>query len=98
MLPTQAVSQSQHPTSSPGLVKSSDKFMQKHFKSVSESEEFLAVGLEEVSELVGRDELHVANEEVVLLAVMMWINQDPGTRGTNLRDLLVKVRLPLLTP
>ena len=40
--------------------------MQKHFKSVLESGEVLAVGLEDVSELVGRDELHVANEEVVM--------------------------------
>ena len=80
------------------LVKSSDKFMQKHFKAVSELGEFLAVGLEEVSELMGRDELHVTNEEVVLLAVMRWIKQDPDTRGTHLPDLLVKVRLPLLTP
>jgi len=80
------------------LVKSSDKFLQKHFKSVSESEEFLTIGLEEVSELVSRDELHVANEEVVFLAVMRWIKQDPEIRGVHLPSLLVKVRLPLLTP
>ena len=36
--------------------------MQKHFKSVLESGEVLAVGLEDVSELVGRE----ANEEVVM--------------------------------
>ena len=80
------------------LVKASDKFLQKHFKAVSESEEFLAVGLEDVSELVGRDELHVISEEVVFLAVLRWIKQDQETRSLHLPALLQKVRLPLLTP
>ena len=80
------------------LVKASDKFLQKHFKAVSESEEFLAVGLEDVSELVGRDELHVISEEVVFLAVLRWIKQDQETRSEHLPVLLQKVRLPLLTP
>ena len=80
------------------LVKSSDKFLQKHFKSVSESEEFLNVGLEEVSELVGRDELHVTSEEVVFLAVMRWIKQDPEERKVHLPNLLIKVTLNLILP
>ena len=80
------------------LVKSSDKFLQKHFKAVSESEEFLGVGLEDVSELVARDELHVITEEVVFLAVLRWIKQDQETRAVHLPVLLKKVRLPLLTP
>ena len=54
------------------LVKSSDKFLQKHFKAISESEEFLGAPIEEVSELVERDELHVASEEVVFLAVLRY--------------------------
>ena len=54
------------------LVKSSDKFLQKHFKAVSESEEFLGAPIEEVSELVERDELHVASEEIVFLAVLRY--------------------------
>jgi len=80
------------------LVKAADKFLQKHFKSVSESEEFLAVGLAEVTELVGRDELHVVTEEIVFLAVLRWIKQDPEERAVHLPALLVRVRLPLLTP
>ena len=52
------------------LVKSSDKFLQKHFKAVSESEEFLGAPIDEVSELVERDELHVATEEIVFLAIL----------------------------
>jgi len=83
---------------SQSLVRAGDKFLQKHFKAVSESEEFLAVGLDELSELVGRDELHVATEEVVFLAVMRWIKQNTEERGIYLPALLVKVRLPLLTP
>jgi len=80
------------------LVRASDKFLQKHFKAVSESEEFLGIGLAELSELVARDELHVATEEVVFLAVMRWIKQNTEERSIYLPALLVKVRLPLLTP
>jgi len=83
---------------SQSLVRSSEKFVQKHFKPVSESEEFLAVGLNEVSELMDREELHVASEEIVFLAVMRWIKQNTEERGDHLSSLLVKVRLPLLTP
>jgi len=80
------------------LVKSSDKFIQKHFEAVAEAEEFLALGLEEAVELVSRDELHVASEEVVFIAVLKWIKQDVPRRGTKMPQLLTKVRLPLLTP
>jgi len=80
------------------LVKSSDKFLHKHFKAVSESEEFLCAGFGDVHELVMKDELHVASEEVVFLAVLRWIKQDQETRCEHLPVLLQKVRLPLLTP
>ena len=65
------------------LVKSSDKFLQKHFKAVSESEEFLGVGLEDVSELVGRDELHVISEEVVFLATSSETSFSPKSRNSS---------------
>ena len=54
------------------LVKASDKFLQKHFKAVSESEEFLGAGFDEVLDLVERDELHVLTEETVFLAVLRY--------------------------
>ena len=54
--------------------------------------------LEDVSELVARDELHVVSEEVVFLAVMRWTKHDQETRALHLPALLQKVRLPLLTP
>ena len=83
---------------SQSLVTSSNKFLQKHFKAVSESEEFCQLGLVEVGELVAREELHVASEEIVFLAVMRWIKQDVEDRSSHLPSLLVRVRLPLLTP
>ena len=73
-------------------MKSSDKFLQKHFKAVSESEEFLGAGFDEVSDLVERDELHVTNEEVVFLAVLRWIKQDQDSRCEHLPVLLQKVK------
>merc|ERR1719500_1089199 len=80
------------------LVTQSNKYLQKHFKAVSESEEFCQLGLVEVGELVAREELHVASEEIVFLAVMRWIKQDVEDRSSHLPSLLVRVRLPLLTP
>ena len=56
------------------LVESCDKFLQKHFEAVSESEEFLGAPIEEVSELVERDELHVASEKIVFLAVLRYVD------------------------
>jgi len=80
------------------LVTAAEKFIQKNFKMVSESEEFMNIPFDQVLELVGRDELHVGSEEAVFLAVMRWIKQDTDTRETRLPSLLVQVRLPLLTP
>jgi len=80
------------------LVTSSEKYIQKHFKSVSESDEFMTIPFEEVSQLISRDELHIVNEETVFLAVNRWIKYDVEMRATLLPSLLVQVRLPLLTP
>jgi len=80
------------------LVKSSEKYINKNFKPVSESEEFMTRPYEEIINLIKRDELNVVNEEFVFIAVMRWIKCDAETRSSLLPSLLVQVRLPLLTP
>lgn len=65
---------------------------------VAETEEFLALPLDEVSTLVGEDELFVISEAFVFNAVLSWVKVDRDIRSEHLPFLLAKVRLPLLTP
>ena len=49
----------------PTLVESCNKYIQKHFVEVSKSEEFLSLGINDMLDIVARDELYVATEEQV---------------------------------
>jgi hypothetical protein len=60
-------------------------------KAVSESEEFMGISLEHISELITRDELNIDTEEIVFLAIMRWIKNDVLARSIYLPILLVKV-------
>ncbi|XP_052253854.1 kelch-like protein 18 [Dreissena polymorpha] len=81
-----------------GLVEASNKFLQKNFKDVMKSEEFMNLSKAEVQEILGRDELNVGSEEQVFEAMLSWIKKDGANREEFLPDLMGKVRLPLLTP
>merc|ERR1712008_32175 len=80
------------------LVAACHKFVKKFFAKVAETEEFLALTLDEVSTLVGEDELFVISEAFVFNAVLSWVKVDRDNRSEHLPFLLAKVRLPLLTP
>ena len=49
-----------------GLVESANKYLQKHFKDVVRTEEYLALKMADVSDILGRDELNVHSEEQVI--------------------------------
>ncbi len=83
---------------STSLVGACQKFVKKFFAKVSETEEFLGLGLEEMSEIVGEDELYIKSEQVVFYAVLRWVKYNRDQRSDHLPLLLAKVRLPLLTP
>ncbi|KAK3885238.1 hypothetical protein Pcinc_010512 [Petrolisthes cinctipes] len=80
------------------LVEACNRYLQKHFAEVCASEEFLSLPLQDVREIISRDELNVHSEETVFEAVMSWTKRDLTERGDNLPELLTKVRMPLLTP
>ena len=80
------------------LVEASKKFIQKHFKEVSKSDEFLSLDFSEIIEVVAKDELNVTGEEDVFQAVMAWVKRDVPNRESKLPQLLTNVRLPLLSP
>ncbi|CAK1586580.1 unnamed protein product [Parnassius mnemosyne] len=64
--------------------------------SVLETEEFLALAPETLAQLLDSDRIMVPNEEVVLDAVIRWMQHNPDERQQHLGALLEHVRLPLL--
>ncbi|XP_074636237.1 kelch-like protein 12 [Acropora palmata] len=75
-----------------------EKYILKHFVSLVESEEFLALSSDAVESLIKCDNLTVPSEEAVFEAVISWIKQDEASRRDFLPKMLRYVRLPLLTP
>ncbi|XP_047013093.1 kelch-like protein 10 [Ictalurus punctatus] len=61
------------------------------------SEEFLDLTVEQLSEIIEKDELNVKKESVVFEAVLQWIKHAPWKRKAHIGVLLPKVRLWLLT-
>lgn len=47
------------------LVQAADRFIQKHFSSVSKTEDFLQLSIDDVVYILSRDELYVSSEEQV---------------------------------
>nr|XP_033787765.1 kelch-like protein 18 isoform X3 [Geotrypetes seraphini] len=80
------------------LYDSANSFIHQHFVEVSMSEEFLALPLEDVLELVSRDELNVKAEEQVFEAVLAWVRYDREQREACVPEMLAKIRLPLCRP
>lgn len=80
------------------LVEYANKYIQKHFKDVMATDEFLNLNKSELMEIISRDELNVQSEEQVFEALLTWIKRDKEIRELAMPELMVKVRLPLLTP
>lgn len=68
------------------------------FAEVSSSEEFLVLNLDQVTDLLSRNNLRVNSEEEVFDAAVGWINYDIESRAKCMSQLLRLVRLPLLCP
>ncbi|XP_033838945.1 kelch-like protein 18 [Periophthalmus magnuspinnatus] len=79
------------------LYEAANSFLHQNFVDVSESDEFLALSLEQLLELTSCDELNVRAEEQVFEAVLSWVHHDPG-RQEVLPELLEQIRLPLCRP
>ena len=61
------------------------------------SNEFLALHVDELVEILSSDDLNVKNEEIVFDAILRWINHDPENRKQYIINLLKCVRLGLLS-
>ncbi|KAK0041311.1 kelch-like protein 18 [Biomphalaria pfeifferi] len=82
----------------PSLVEAANKYIQNNFRHVALSSDFLSLPKSEVLEILSHDELYVTSEEQVFESAMRWIKHDPENRVKDLPELMVRVRLPLLTP
>lgn len=71
--------------------------LEQHFTEVVGSEEFLNLGMEQISSLIASDKLTIPTEEKVFEAVIAWVNHDKDVRQEHLAHLMEHVRLPLLT-
>ena len=57
-----------------GLVEATNKYLQKHFKEVVRTDEFLTLKKSDVLDILGRDELNVHSEEQVLYSYC-WVGR-----------------------
>ncbi|XP_042341063.1 kelch-like protein 2 [Plectropomus leopardus] len=79
------------------LLTQANSYAEQHFTEVVGSEEFLNLGMEQVSSLIASDKLTIPTEEKVFEAVIAWVNHDKDVRQEHLAHLMEHVRLPLLS-
>ncbi|KIH55461.1 BTB And Kelch [Ancylostoma duodenale] len=54
-----------------------ERFIERNFVPISCTEKFLELSLEDVVELLSKDQLHVISEEEVFNAAMRWVEHLP---------------------
>lgn len=72
------------------------EFIEKRFPEVCTCDEFYSLTFTKLAEIVLSDELNVDSEEVVVEAVMSWVEQDFFSRKGDFCELLPLTRLGLL--
>lgn len=87
-----------HAVGADSLVLAADTFINKHFMVVRNSEDFHNLSLEEVADILSRDNLHVPSEEPIFDTILSWVRRENESRGPAMAQLLSIVRLPLLKP
>ncbi len=74
------------------------EFIYKNFRDVSKHDEFLQLSLNQLIQVIKRDELNVRCESEVYQAVMRWVGHNRERRLNKLEQLLSAVRCHFLTP
>ena len=80
------------------LKKAAERYALSRYVDVSKGEEFLMLTVDQVSDLLSKDNLRVTSEEDVYDSTMRWIHFDVQSRAVHLPFLLGKIRLPLMSP
>ncbi|XP_075960673.1 kelch-like protein 10 [Anarhichas minor] len=81
---------------SPELRLKAYHFIVDHFEEVVLSEEFPQLSVQQLADILGRDDLNVSEESAVFEAILRWIAHEPEERKAHLAVLLSKVRLVLM--
>ncbi|NXD85162.1 KLH10 protein, partial [Halcyon senegalensis] len=85
------------PRRCPDLREAAHTFILQHFEEVTRvSTEFLGLSVNDLKDIIGKDELNVRQEGVVFEAILQWIAHDPQNRRQHVAGLLGKVRLARL--
>lgn len=74
------------------LAQASRLFLEKRFQEVTQSDDFLNLGVNEVSGIISSDNIIVENEEIVYKSVITWIEHRRDEREVYLPKLLSRVR------
>uniref|UniRef100_UPI00398E52AF kelch-like protein 24 n=1 Tax=Pristiophorus japonicus TaxID=55135 RepID=UPI00398E52AF len=80
----------------PALSEKSRRLLLKDFSEVIQHEEFLQLSKGDLCDHLSSDFLAVTKEETVFEAVMQWVHHDVAGRRAALKELLERVRIPLL--
>lgn len=70
------------------------RLITEHFEDVCAGEEFLQLSVQELAEILGRDDLYVSKESSVFSAICRWIDYRPKERERHIVLLLSKVCSP----
>lgn len=74
-------------------------YILQHFEEVLlVPEEFLEISLEQLEDIIDKDELNVQQEKVVFEAILQWINHEPENRKEHIAVLLPKVKRRFFFP
>ncbi|XP_066576868.1 kelch-like protein 10 [Amia ocellicauda] len=75
------------------------RYVRHHFGLVAKaSEEFLELSLDQLTNIIEKDDLNVNQEDVVFEAILRWIDHAPNERRGHISVLLPKVRMALMEP
>ncbi|XP_025926963.1 kelch-like protein 10 isoform X1 [Apteryx rowi] len=81
----------------PDLRQTAYMFILHNFEEMTKvSTEFLELSVNELNDIIEKDELNVRQEDAVFEAIVKWISHDPQNRKQYISDLLRKVRLALM--
>ncbi|NXS61370.1 KLH10 protein, partial [Brachypteracias leptosomus] len=78
----------------PELREAAHMFILNHFMDMTEvPTQFLELPVNDLKDIIEKDELNVAQEEKLFKAVVQWVAYDPQNRRQHMASLLSKVRL-----
>lgn len=80
------------------LAKKAQVYINEHFCEVSNSEEFLSLDRYQICKIIKSDDIRVACESLVFMAVVKWVKHRPAERRCGLDRLFQCIRVHCLPP